>query len=58
MRAEDIARDLLVGLHTVQMLTDSSFVSWQLMQYYSTCPDFQVLYQMGRDGELLGHPGY
>ena len=44
--AEDIARDLLVGLHTVQMLTDYSFVS-QLMQSYSTCPDFQVLYQLG-----------
>ena len=57
MRAEDIARDLLVGLHTVQMLTDSSFVS-QLMQNYTTCPDFQVLYQLGKDGELLGQPGY
>jgi len=56
MRAEDIARDLLVGLHTVQMLTDSSFVS-QLMQNYSTCPDFQVLYQLGKDGELIGRPG-
>jgi len=56
MRAEDIARDLLVGLHTVQMLTDSSFVS-QLMQNYSICPDFQVLYQLGKDGELLGQPG-